>query len=212
MKSKKKGLKTHWTVLLVIVVVGIMMFGIIEQQLPRQYYVKDMKVLEATIIETSFEDNKFYFKVTPLDNQVDPTMMSDELWIEVTQQFYLDHQQGSSVGVLLSNVDAYKPKYFGVFGKKGQKLEGSSWNVEEIYPTYGHALLANPTKQYDGEASVKKKKILKNGDPYLVLEAEGRTYSTRVDPVLYNSTSVGQSLKCEFQSIGDLIKLNRIIS
>lgn len=202
----------------ILVILAIVLFFVfvfagdwILGQIPRNDYIKDLKVAHGAIAEWTIEEGKYYARVN-LDYSSGITNYNqDALWIETKPEFYKSKYIGSKVGVLAAHVVSYRAKYFGIFGKRGQKFDKNYWELQHIYPTYEEAIKANPEKEFTADATIKKKKAAVSGNKYFVLEYDGRDFSTQVESQLYNKYNVGKSLKCKFKSIGELVKLTEIV-
>ncbi|MCX7920598.1 MAG: hypothetical protein N3B21_01030 [Clostridia bacterium] len=195
------------------IIIGIILIiiGIINANMPRNYYLKDINVSRATIVqrEIDTDTNKYYVKLSE-DSSSSPKVSfdsDDDRWVEVNFGFYSSHLPGGTVGVLLGHYDVFRDKLF----SKGLKYQKSIWQIEEIYDSLESAQEANPKKKYNAEAELKNKKTLEDGSMYFVLESEGRTMKSKVSKELYDKYSVGQKVECEFEAIGDIVKLLSIV-
>lgn len=193
--------------LFVLVFAVVIIANIADSYMPRNYYLKDLKVCEANIVEKASENDKISVRVNLTSNMPSEYVNSDDLWIQVTPEFSRKHNMNEKVGVLLGKYDVFKPKLLG----SGQELEKSSWGIEEIYDTLKVAQEANPYSKFTTRAVVNKKKVTKNGDAFFVLSQEDRTFTTQVDKNILNKYEVGQEIECEFESIGESTKLIKVI-
>lgn len=171
------------------------------------YYLKDARVCGAKVEEKSTNDGKYYVRVSLTENAPGQYISTDSLWVEVKNDFYSGHVFNDSVGVLLGNYDVFKKKLVG----SGQKFDKSTWGVEEVYDTLEVAKQENPQKTYKAKAQVAKRKVTQSGDAFLVLAAEDRTMTVKVSREMHDKAEVGKEVECEFESIGDLVKIKQVI-
>lgn len=205
--SKKVKAGTVLWILAAVFIVGLITWAIVADSMPRNYYLKEVRVLEASIAERSVEEGKHYLRLSLVSSSQSVYISPDDSWIEVKPEFDAKHGLGSQVGVLLGNYDVFKKR----LGAAGQDYERNIWGIEDVYDSFAHAQQANPVKKFTGEAVLQKKKETKDGGRYMVLEKDGRTFTLKVETALFDKYRVGEKPRCEFESIGDLVKLVRII-
>ncbi len=188
----------------------IITFVIINDSISRNYYVKDLRVIKGTIINRVIDGEKMYFKIQP--DSSEPVLFTDDSsWIEVSSDFYNKKNQLAEVGLLAAYYEQYKPKFWGIFGNSGQKLESSFWGIEEIYDSIDAAQQSNPYKKFTDNAELKKKKMTKDNRMFFVVASQDRTFNLEVDQAIYNKCNVGQKLSCEFESLGESTKCLRVV-
>lgn len=204
----KKKLTTGQMVLLGIgiVIVLIIVLGVIGDNMPRNYYLKDVKILQCSIDLMEFYDGKNYIKVRPDDSTDSIYLSDDESWFEVNIEFYQNHTINSKIGVRLDNLDIYKRKFFG----SGQTYEKNLWSINEVYESLADAQNANPVKKFTKEAKIVKKKITSKGDHFLVISSDQRSMPVMVDEIVYSKYQVNDSISCDFESISDLTRLIKV--
>lgn len=200
-KSKKVLLA-----LIISAVVLLIIYFAIDSSIQRNYYMKELKVCSAVVIEKSNDGGSSYIKVR-LTNSVPGVYLSDDdSWVLENGSCSL----GQDVGLLVANYDIFEKKYWGLFGDKGQKFEKDKWVIEKLYNSYEQAQSDNPAKSIKTKAILKKKKTTGNGSMFFVLESEGRTFQAKVDQSVYEKYSVNQEIQCEFEGIGEFLKFSRI--
>ncbi|MDF2985096.1 MAG: hypothetical protein K0R50_606 [Eubacterium sp.] len=187
----------------------IIILGVIGDNLPRNYYLKDVKIMSGTIAQKEFADGKNYIKIRPENAESSVYLNEDDSWIEVNTAFFEKHPLNGDIGVRLDNLDIYKKKYWGLFGS-GQSFEKNLWSINEVYDALTDAQNANPGKNFTRQAKIEKKKITKRGDHFFVINSDQRSMPVMVDEKVYEKYQVNDSISCEFESIGDLTRLVKV--
>ena len=191
-------------IIFVLIFVGFPLWGIlksIDDNAKRDYLLNDLKVSRATIAETNCDSegvsNKYYVRVKVPDINANP----DDLWVEVTNDFYSKHYMSEQIGILIGNYDIYK-----VTNDLKKKYEKTAWGIEEIYDTYDAANQANPYKKFNLTTVIKDKKNSKSGKMYFTLDAKGKTFKTPITKEVFDKYEVGQEIEGEFESLGEYVK------
>jgi hypothetical protein len=179
----------------------LIIYFIADSFWPRRYYTSDIKLFNTTVAEKQQENGKYYIRAS--NTGIDRPISSDDLWFEVKQDFYTKHDTNTPVGISLVQIDAYKTELIG----GGRVLESSTWGVQEIYNSYEEAQQANPYKKYISEATLEKKKETGNGQKFFILKSDDRSYTLKVDDLVYNKYSEKQQIKCTFEAVGEFVKL-----
>lgn len=193
---------------LAVLIILIVVLISLDENTPRNYYMKDLFVTEATILQTSAgDDNKTYGIQVQLNNPPKTiTLEEDNTWVGVDQQFYTSHTAGQHIGVLVCNYDVMKANNFGLFGEQGQSFEKEMWAVDSAYDSLNAAQTQYPHRQFSGKASLKSKTKLSSGELYFVLEYDGREMTSPVDDSTFSRYNIGDSVSCAFDGYGDFIK------
>lgn len=208
--KKKKRSISHYLKIAVYVFVGlIIILGTISDYIPRNYYLKDIKILQGSIIQKECDAGKYYIKVSPT-SYGGFTISDDNSWFEVQEGFYNKCWRTELIGVKFANADVYNPKFWGVFGNRGQTFEENVWYIDEVYNSINDANIENPTKRSTQQAIILKKKITKKGEYFFVINTDNKSMPVMVQKEIYNKYNVNDSLSCEFESIGDLTKFVKI--
>ena len=204
--SEKKKIKIA---LAIVAVVALLILGIRALTIEERYYLKNLEVCKAVIVEMNNEEGDYFVRISPDYSTIKSVLniSTDNLWIDVTSDFYIRKKVGEEVGVLLGNYDIFKGKMFG----KGQNYKGNISGIENIYMTYDEAMQANPYKKFTAQALVNKKKITKDGKLFLVVNYDQRTFNIEVSKEVYDKYNKGQQVQGEFESLGESIKLLKII-
>jgi hypothetical protein len=207
-RRRAKLTSQQYVLIAVGVIIGLtLLFGVISEHAPRNYYLKDIKVELCTVTQREQEDDKFYIKVTPA-YQPDFYISEDNSWFEVSSDFYNGNY--NQIGVKYANVDVYKRKYLGIIPDKGQTYEKNEWYIEEVYKSLDDANAANPAKTFTKAATIKKKKITQKGDCFFVINYDQKSMPVMVEKDVYNKYNKNDGINCEFESIGDLTKFVKI--
>lgn len=178
----------------------------------RNSYLKDAFVSEGRIIQTTLDVDspiaKYYVKINLVNPTVTNVIISDDdSYFEVTHEFYTKHKIGDVVGVLVGNYDVFKGKYYGWFSNQDQDFEKSIWGFENIFNTKKEADEAYPSKDFKDKALVKAKTITKDGETFFVLVYEEREITFQVTKEQYEKYNENDYVECDFQGIGDFIKI-----
>jgi hypothetical protein len=205
--GNQKKTKKFWAVGSVLFFVLLIAFGIASDNTPRNSYLKEIKIIRATIAEQSAEDGKFYIRVTDTNQDPIKCILFTDPWVEVSSDFFLKHRANTEVGLLAGNYDIFKARYLGLFGEKGQTYEDNSWAVDEVYDSYDAAVSANPSRQFTENALLVKKKITKSGKAYFILNAKDRKFNIPVTREVYERYGVNSTVRCNFEAVGDFIKI-----
>ncbi len=205
--KKKRKFSDYYTIALAVVIVLIIIAGVINENAPKNYYLKDIKILECSVTQKTEEDGKYYIRVS-VGNTF--SLSEDNSWVEVNSDFYNKQIYDSKIGVKFANTDVYSKKYWGLFGDKGQTFESNSWSIEDIYPSLDEANKANPTKNYTSQASIQKKKITQKGDHFFVVNIDQKSMPVMVEEEIYNKYNVNDKINCEFESIGEVTRFIKL--
>lgn len=208
--KKKRKLSDYYVLAIGIAVLLLIVIGIINGMAPKNYYLKEIKIVECSVIQKTQEDGKNYIRVRP-EASANFSLSEENSWVEVKNDFYNKLQPyNSNIGVKFNNLDIYKKKFWGLAADKGQTFDKNVWNIDEVYDSKVDAEKANPVKQYTKEATIEKKKITQKGDYFFVINSEQRKMPVMVEEDTFNKYKVNDSISCEFESIGDLIKFIKI--
>jgi len=210
-KDKKKKLKNYCVMAICIAVVLLIVIGIISANVSRNYYLKDIKILECSVIQSEQDYDKYYIRVTP-EKADNFSISEDNSWVEVNSDFYSKHMfSDSKIGVKFVNLDSFTKKYWGLFGDSGQTFEKNVWNIEEVYESKDEANRANPISKATSKANIQKKKITQRGDHFFVIASDQKSMPVMVEEETYNKYNVSDSINCEFESIGELTRFIKIV-
>lgn len=208
--ANKKNIFSNPTTYIIIVIfllfISPILFGVVYDNWPRNYYLKDLKVCNAVIVEKNYEDGKNYIRLSVNSNDLNGYANPDDFWIEVQDAFYISHPLNSTVGALISENDLYKRRFF----SSGQDFEKTYYEVQEIYDSLDAAQQANPSKEYTDKALLVKKKTTKAGDTYFNVKKDDRTFTLNVSKEIYDRYKLNDEIECDFESVGDLTKLLKI--
>ncbi|HEX9061189.1 MAG TPA: hypothetical protein VF941_13495 [Clostridia bacterium] len=208
--ANKKNIFSRPTTYIIIVIlllfISPIIFGVVYDNWPKNYYLKDLKVCNAVIVEKNNEDGKNYIRLSVNSNDLGNYPNPNDLWIEVQNTFYVSHTLNSTVGALISENDVYKRRFF----SSGQDFEKTYYEVQEIYDSLDAAQQANPSKKYTDKALLVKKKTTKNGDTYFNVKKDDRTFTLNVSREIYDRYNLNDEIECDFESVGDLTKLLKI--
>lgn len=196
--------KTIGIIIIISIFVAFGIIGFASSKTERRFYLKEVSVNEATVSELGQENGKYYIRVTP-SNGV--PVSGDDSWLEVKQDFYSNHLVGHKVGILLGKGDVYKKRLF----SDGQVFEKTAYEIQDIYDSLELAKEANPQKNYTEKAKITKKKTTKLGDNFFVLTREERSFTQKVTPEMFNKYNLNDEVSCEFEAIGDLVKLIKVV-
>jgi len=208
--KKKRSTNEFLVIAIGIIVVLLIVFGIISANVPRNYYLKDIKILECSVIQKAQEDGKNYIRISP-EKTDNFSISEDNSWVEVNSDFYNKQQMlDSKIGVKFNNLDVYSKKYWGLFSNKGQTFKDNVWNIEEVYLSKDEANKANPIIKATKQATIEKKKITQKGDHFFVINSDQKSMPVMVEEETYNKYNVSDSISCEFESIADLTRFIKI--
>lgn len=206
--STKKKLRTrdYFIIAFVIFMVLAIAIGIISSNASRNYYLKDIKILECSVIQKEKDSEKYYIK---LPEKVDNISISEEnSWVGVNSDFYNKIQVNNKIGVKLNNLDVYSK---GLFSSKGQTFEKNIWNIEDVYESKAAADNANLVKKFNKQATIEKKKITQKGDHFFVINSEQKSMPVLVEEETYTKYNLNDKINCEFESIGELTRFIKIV-
>lgn len=189
----------------IVAFVIMMIFVIILANESETYYVKDTIITEASIQEKATDDGKYYLRLRALTENNDLNYLSeDDSWVETSENFYNSHSENSIIGVSASNYDIYSKNIL----SSSQRISRSVWQYDDAYEDLAAAEKANPKKSYEGTAELVKKKAFKDsGNFYFVLYYDGREFNMQVNDTDFDKYKVNDKIICNFESIGDLVKL-----
>jgi hypothetical protein len=193
----------------VVVIILLIAFFCLLGNTPRNYYMKNLFVSEAMIVQTSAGDSGSEYAIqVQLNNPAQNISLdSDNTWVSVNKDFYAAHSVGQKIGVLVCNYDVYTERYFGIFGKQGQDFEKDTWSIDDVYGSLAEAETAFPHSQFSEKATLKSKTKLDDGSCYFVLDYQGREMTNPVDENQYSRYNLGDSVSCKFDGYGDFIRV-----
>lgn len=207
-KEEKKNNVTRNTLIIIGLIIVLIIGAVaVSSMAETNSYLKEVRVCDATVSEKTTDGGKYYLRLTLKSNKPTDYISADALWIEVTTEFYGKAGLNTDVGVLLGKYDELKK---GKFSNK-LKLAKSDWGINNIYYSLEEAKEANPQSNYTEKAKISKKRTAKSGETYFVLIKDDRSYITKVDKGLYDKLEVNSEVDCEFESIGEFIKLIKVI-
>lgn len=208
LRQKKRRNGIIVTVLVALFVVLCILAG----NTPHNYYMKNLFVSEATILQcSSGDDGSDYSVQVQLDNPAQNVSIdSDNTWVSVDKQFYDAHSVGQHIGVLVCDYDVFKERFFGIFGKQGQDYEKDMWSVDSAYDSFAAAQAEYPHQQFTDKATLESKTKLDDGESYFVLSYQGREMTNQVDDNQYSHYKVGDSVPCSFDGYGDFVRITNI--
>ena len=134
-KNKQTRKKKIIGIIVLVLIVLFVLFIYLADKTPRNYYMKNMFVSEATILQCSTGDSGSDYGIqVRLNNPAQNVFIDEEnTWISVSKEFYSAHSVGQHIGVLVCNYDVYKERLFGIFGKQGQDFEKDMWSIDTAY-------------------------------------------------------------------------------
>jgi hypothetical protein len=200
-------------ILVILLVVGVMALAavtILEESRPRAYMCTTIQVVDASIMERTQDDNgKYWMRV-----YAGVTYTNwDKMWIEVSREFYDRHQVNQHIGVIIGDYDIYRTgREFYFLGPTMRKYEKNTATVENIYDSFADAREANPTKSYTIPSTIKIKKVTKDGTCFFILDAQGKKVKAAVSKVDYARYNEGQTIDCTFESTGDFVRFQDLVT
>lgn len=200
---------------LVLIIIGCVLtvlliaLLILNENTPRNYYMKDLFVSEATIVNRSSDDG-YAVQVSLSNPSKVVSIDEDNTWVTVDSQFYNSHNSGDRIGVLVCNYDVMKESNFGLLGKSGQKFEKELWTVDSAYDNLAAAQTEYPRREFTANATLKSLVKLNDGELYYVMNYEDREITVRVSSTVYAAHQIGDSVPCKFEGYGDFVKITNI--
>lgn len=208
MNHIKQHYKTYlWTLFFVAFFIGPPIVTAVDDMRVRNQYLKDAFVSEGQIALTTIDSSKYYVKVALMKSANNVSLTDDMSYVEVTPDFYNKHKTGDKIGVLVGNYDIFKEKYFGLFGNQGQYFEKNIWGVENVFDTKQEADQVYPNKEFTDKAQVKTKTASKSNEFFFILSYQDREITAQVTQEQYQKYNENDYVDCDFQSIGDFIKI-----
>lgn len=197
-KATKRLLVMLGLGLLSIVAIAI---GVVYFSYDEDYQLLELQVKEAMIVQAdNSEGNWMRVELPELAG-------ADQLWIQVSDEFFQSHRLQTKVGVLMGLYDRYDQKRKD--GKILKRYRGRTWAVEEIYNSLAEAQTANPVKQYSVPGKVKEK--LQRGKEYVLkLEVNQQEAQVVVAEAQYQVIPVGGEIDVQFESIGEYSRITGV--
>jgi len=172
-------------------------------------YLKEVFVSEAQILETKTNldssPQQYFIRLGLINQSV--TLKEDQSWFEVNDEFYQKCVVNNKIGVLVGDFDVFKASVFAVFGDASQTYENSNYSVVDVFDSLDQANEKYPHKVFTADAQVIKKTTSTNEGNYFVLSYEEREMSIQVDNDLYNQYQESDMVTCDFDGIGDFVKI-----
>jgi len=196
---------------LIFIVVSVVFFFVIAKMndVSQYEYLKEVFVSEAQILEmktnADSSPQQFFVRLKLIDQSV--TLKEDQSWFEVNYTFYQKCVVNNKIGVLVGNFDVFKGSAFAVFGNTTQTYENSNYSVVDVFDSLDQANEKYPHKTFTAEAQITKKTSSTNEGNYFVLSYDAREMSIQVDNDLYNRYIESEMVTCDFDGIGDFVKI-----
>lgn len=182
--------------LIIAIVVGVAMFSY-----DQEYNLVQLQVKEGVLVEADSSEG-YWLRVAVPD-----LATTQDLWIEVSEEFYQNHRLQTNVGVLVGLYDKYDQKRQD--GKILKRFRGKTWGVEEIYNSLAEAQVANPIKQYTVQGQVQEK--LQRGKTHVLkIEVNQQAAQVVVEESVYKSIQIGKEVPVKFESIGEFSRITGI--
>lgn len=176
---------------------------------PQYEYLKEVFVSEAQIIEvktnTDSSPQQYFIRLKLINQSVE--LKEDQSWFEVNSEFYKKCVVNSKIGVLAGNFDVFKGSIFAGFGNATQTYENSIYGIVDVFDSLALANEKYPHKTFTADAQLTKKTTSSNEGNYFVLSYEEREMSIQVDDDLYNKYKENDNVSCDFDGIGDFVKI-----
>jgi len=195
--------KHYILVLFIMLIVLLGFYALLEQSRDRIYMPVSVEVKEATILEMASDYSGASMKLYISSIRLSP----DDSWMEVQPAFYSAHKKNDRIGVLVANYDVFRcGKEFYITGDRVKLFEKNTWQILTVYNNLEEAQKANTPTTVTMDAVMLRKKAAKDGTLYLIMDAQGKKIKTAVQNADYDKYSEGQTVKCEFEIIGDFTR------
>jgi len=196
---------------LIVILASIVLFIVIAKvnNVSQYEYLKEVFVSEAKILETKTNADSSpqqYFVRLELINQ-SATLEEDQSWFEVNYEFYQKCVVNNKIGVLVGDFDVFKGSIFAAFGNTTQTYVNSNYSVVDVFDSLDQANEKYPHKTFTADVQITKKTTSTNEGNYFVLTYEEREMSIQVDNDLYNQYNESDKVSCDFDGIGDFVKI-----
>lgn len=202
-RNKKIGIILIFTTVVLFIVIAKL------RDVDQYEYLKGVFVSEAKILDKKINLNssapKYFVRLELVNQKV--LLKEDQSWFEVNFAFYEKCKVNNKIGVLVGDFDVFKGSIFAAFGNTAQTYKNSNYAVIDVFDSLDQANEKYPHKSFTADAQVVKKTTSKNEGNYLVLSYEEREMSVRVDSDLYNKYKESDMVSCDFDGIGDFIKI-----
>ncbi len=181
-------------------------------------YVKDAAVIKVNVVQSQVDGDTYRLRLSPTTDQVTDKLegfaaSSGKLWGEVPFEIWAEYSPSPNTtapvrGALISQVDTYKK--ISLFSSK-REFVSTAWEVTDLYGSFEEAVSKNPESLYESEGTITKTHVTKKGDYFFVIEQGDRTFTAQVTKEQFEKGKVGDKIKCSFRSIGQMVRLERVV-